>query len=795
LGLTLCKYAVVLLIIMVCAFWANSLVQAADTVKPTVNLFIGGIETPHNTAVSGESTTITADASDDMGVTKVEFYIDDALYFTDTVSPYSSSWVLGADNMTEGPHTISAIVYDAAGNVGFDEFTQTVFNNHFTGFSCAGSPLLICQDFEGSAGTANFTTSGGTWTMSGNLYSIGSPAVAASGNGNLAIHNTSVPGDFTLRAQGAANNPDPDFSVVWGYQNANNYYYASFSQSNNTATNGVFKVVGGVITELANFTTTIADAKRYKVKVEKTGSTYRVYRNNSSMAVVTDSSLGAGRIGLGSRDNVVTFYPLTLESGTPPVYVSPPSDITSPTVILVSPDDDATVSGSVPIRWGHVDNVAGANNAPPIADREVLVDGVPLSIGTSDSITWQSTGVSNGVHTITVNAHDAAGNLGSDSITVTVANETTPPVTSLTAPADGSIVSGTVAITANASDNIGVSKVEFYDNGNLVETDTIAPYSVSWSTVSIANGQHTLSAKAYDAAGNTAMSNRTVTVQNISFSPQGPFRWQVTGMTIMDEGKNAILPTDFLHKGERLFVSITGKNIGSEIWYRDGVNPARLGTNEPHDHRSPYCDVLWLSMSTYCNRAASLVQDSVFPGETFTYEMYIHAPNKGGEFREHFKPLLEGRAWMTNETGFHIYINSTDFYDWQWLYFDAWTDSSKATRVDMNNLFRNQQIYIELKVKNKSATIWRNSGDNPTRLGMQNPHDHNSFLCTPSWISCNRAANISESTVNPGQTATFSFTIKTPGTNGVFREYMKPVIEHRGWMRGDNNHIYMNVNR
>lgn len=274
-----------------------------------------------------------------------------------------------------------------------------------------------------------------------------------------------------------------------------------------------------------------------------------------------------------------------------------------------------------------------------------------------------------------------------------------------------------------------------------------------------------------------------------------PFMWQNTEMYIMDENKNVIMPTDYLHKGERLFVTIKGINMGTEIWYRDGVNPARLGTWDPRDRDSKYCDVLWLQLSNYCNRSARLVESSVPPGGTFHYEMYIHAPNQGGEFREYFKPLLEGRAWMTNETGFHIYMNSTDFYDWQWLYFGAWTDSTKSVPVSMDNLARNQQVYIELKVRNKSATVWTNSGSFPTRLGMQNPQDHNSFICGPGWVSCNRAANISESSVNPGAIGTFAFTIQVPGNTGVYREYMKPVIESKGWMRDNPNHIYMNVTR
>lgn len=375
-------------------------------------------------------------------------------------------------------------------------------------------------------------------------------------------------------------------------------------------------------------------------------------------------------------------------------------------------------------------------------------------------------------------------------------SDTTAPAITLTAPADGATVSGTVNTTATASDNVGVTKVEFYDNNALLGTDTNTPYTFSWNTTTTANGVHTLTAKAYDDAGNTSFSARNITVQNNGAPPityNGPFLWQNPSVAIMDEGKNVTMPTDFLHKGERLFVSVSGKNAGGDTWYQGGTNPVRLGTWNPTDHTSQYCDVLWLPLSTYCNRAASLREASVPPGGTFHFDTYIHAPNQGGEFREYFQPVIEGRSWMTNNTGFHIYVNSTDFYDWQWLYFDAYTNASKTTRVDMNNLAKNQQVYIELTVRNSSATVWTNSGANPTRLGTQNPQDHQSFICGPGWIACNRAANIIESSVKPGQNGTFGFTIKVPSTVGEYREYLKPVIELKGWMRGDSNHIYMKV--
>jgi len=85
--------------------------------------------------------------------------------------------------------------------------------------------------------------------------------------------------------------------------------------------------------------------------------------------------------------------------------------------------------------------------------------------------------------------------------------DTTPPSVAITAPASTSSVSGTVAITASASDNVGVSKVEFYLDGTLQATVTSAPYGFSWNSSSVSTGTHTLTAKAYDAANNATTSS------------------------------------------------------------------------------------------------------------------------------------------------------------------------------------------------------------------------------------------------------------------------------------------------
>jgi hypothetical protein len=82
------------------------------------------------------------------------------------------------------------------------------------------------------------------------------------------------------------------------------------------------------------------------------------------------------------------------------------------------------------------------------------------------------------------------------------------PQVAFTAPADGSSVKrGTpVALEATASDNVGVTKVEFRANGSLKCTDTTAPYTCSWTPWTASGSTNTLKATAYDAAGNTAVS-------------------------------------------------------------------------------------------------------------------------------------------------------------------------------------------------------------------------------------------------------------------------------------------------
>jgi len=94
-------------------------------------------------------------------------------------------------------------------------------------------------------------------------------------------------------------------------------------------------------------------------------------------------------------------------------------------------------------------------------------------------------------------------------------SDTAPPTVALTSPSDGAMVSGTIVVSASASDNVGVAGVRFrLDGTDLGIEDTSSPYSVSWDTTTSSNNVHTLTAITRDAAGNTASSTISVTVNN-----------------------------------------------------------------------------------------------------------------------------------------------------------------------------------------------------------------------------------------------------------------------------------------
>lgn len=137
--------------------------------------------------------------------------------------------------------------------------------------------------------------------------------------------------------------------------------------------------------------------------------------------------------------------------------------------------------------------------------------------GTSARYLWDTTTTGNGTHRWVARASDASGAVVSSApVDVLVANSTSPasgdtlpPSVAITSPVDGGAVERKtrIQITASATDDVSVARVEFYVGTRLQCTVTAAPYSCQWQVPGASGKSYSLQAKAYDAQGNASRSS------------------------------------------------------------------------------------------------------------------------------------------------------------------------------------------------------------------------------------------------------------------------------------------------
>lgn len=391
----------------------SNVVYVPEMIPPTTLITF-----PANGAAVGGTVSITASGSDNIGVTKVEFYVNGALMATDTATPYVYSW--NTSLLAAGVYTLMAKAYDAAGNVGQSSNVAVMVVNDTT------PPSVMVTSPSNSA------------ILSSTV------AVTASANDNVGVSSVEFYENGTLLS---ATNVAP-YSYNW----------------NTTA--------------LANGSYTLI-ARAYDVSGNM---------SQSDNIVVTVNNTG--------------------------------HDATAPTVSVVAPLNNASVSGVVPVTASAFDNVG-------VTRVRFYVNGSLKSTVTAAPFifNWNTTALANGNYTLYVRASDAANNTKQSSpIAVKVFKDTVAPSVFVTAPANNATVSGIVAIALDAADNAAVTKVELYVNNVLQGTASTAPYGYNWNTTTLANGTYTLAATVYDGSGNVGQSaNVNVTVTNTIYN-------QSTGM-------------------------------------------------------------------------------------------------------------------------------------------------------------------------------------------------------------------------------------------------------------------------
>ncbi len=271
---------------------------------------------------------------------------------------------------------------------------------------------------------------------------------------------------------------------------------------------------GGAFTTMTYNATTSVYEGTWDTTAEADGSHTLDARATDSLGIKTDAAL----------------VPVTVDN-----------IVEEPTAAISNPIDGSTVTSTITVQV----NATDVQDATGNLTVQVSIDGGSFVTTTYNTTTqryeysWDTTGVSDGNHTIDARATDSSANTtNATRVSVSVDNVDGPPTASISSPLSGATVSGTTTVRVTATDQedtVGTLTVQVsFDSGAYASSTTYdsgsATYQLTWNTTSVSDGTHTIGARAIDNGGKTTTSTSTsVTVNNAgatsTTSTLGGFTW------------------------------------------------------------------------------------------------------------------------------------------------------------------------------------------------------------------------------------------------------------------------------
>jgi hypothetical protein len=490
--------------------------------------------------------TISASVSGDDDIIGVRFFVDGRrIGVEDTTAPYEVAW--DTTTVADGGHTLFAEARDAAGNFGnapavnvtvaneappTDDVTRPTVSITFPTFGALVSGAItvsaeasddagvigiqffvddVALGYEGA--TSPHSVPWDTTTVEDGSHTLAAVARDAADNRRSAAVTVTVSNGDTTPPAVTITSPESEAPV-----------------------SGIVTVVASASdnVDVVGVQFFLDDAP---LDLEDTTAPYEVPWDTMT---ATEGSHTLTAMARDAAGHTATSDPVTVTvaNGAGP-------DITPPTVAITSPMSGDTVTQPVTVRADASDDVGVAGVRFFVDDAEIGTEDTAPPYETS---LWDAGFTDGSSHTLTAVARDVAGNTATSAgVTVTIADartDITPPTAVITSPESGDTVTGSVTVRAEASDNTGVTRVQFILDNNTppFAEDTAAPYEIVWDTTTAADGSHTLSAVAQDAAGNGAMSTVTVTVANAA--PPAVTRIEETSPAIAYTGEWAQGNTD-----------------------------------------------------------------------------------------------------------------------------------------------------------------------------------------------------------------------------------------------------------
>ena len=179
---------------------------------------------------------------------------------------------------------------------------------------------------------------------------------------------------------------------------------------------------------------------------------------------------------------------------------------------------------------------------------------------------------------------------------------------------------------------------------------------------------------------------------------------------------------------------------------------------------------------------SSTVGKTVEPGSSVEVKIMAVAKSTSGSTLLEIQPVIDGNTILKSLSfGFQVASPKPKAkYDYDLV-------SIIYSKTDFK---KGDTVGVTVKLRNKGTSPWQKSGTNKLMLGTDKPRDHqNKLMLEPS----SRLSGLVEDIVQSGQIGTFTFTIKIPSTDGIYKEYFTPVIEGIQWMENHNTFIQIKV--
>ena len=499
-------------------------IDTTAPVAPSILSFSpdSGVLGDHITNVGAVTLTGTAEAN-----ATVKVY-DGATLLGSATANGSGAWSYLTSALSNGPHSLTATATDAAGNVSsassayavtIDTTAPTapiiasfspdsgVAGDHITnvnavtltGTAEANSTIKV---YDGATLLGSATANGsGAWTyatapLSGGTHNLTATATDAAGNVSVASTGFAVTIDTTAPVAPNITSFSADSGVVGDHITNDN----TLTVSGTAEVNSTVNIYDGA-TLLGNATANGSGAWSYVTGALSSG-------NHNLTATATDAA--------GNVSSASSAFAVTIDTTAP----------NAPSIISFSPDsgvvgDQLTNTGTITLT-----GTAEANSTVKVYDGATLL-GSATANG-SGAWSYVTAALSNGAHSLTATATDAAGNVSSASsalaLTIDTVAPTAPSITSFSP--DSGVVgdhitnANTLMLTGTAEAN---STVKVYDGATLLGSAT-ANGSGAWTytTVALSGGAHNLTATATDAAGNVSASSSAFAVTVDTTAPVAP---------------------------------------------------------------------------------------------------------------------------------------------------------------------------------------------------------------------------------------------------------------------------------